>query len=75
MNETSLDKRFYTVKEFHSLFDETITKSMIYKMIGTGKIPTRRIGNKILIPGDWVRAFFSEPYIAVEQVRDERQVS
>ncbi len=74
-NEIKIEKRFYTVKELHAMLDGVVTKSMIYKMIDGGKIPTRRIGNKIVIPADWIKTFFNEPCIAVKKIRNERKVS
>lgn len=72
-NEIKIEKRFYTVKEFHAMLGGVVTKSMIYKMIEAGEIPTRRIGNKIVIPADWVKAYLEEPCIAVKKIRSERK--
>ncbi len=71
-NEIRIEKRFYTVKEFHALLGGVITKSMIYKMIDDGDIPTRRIGAKIVIPADWVNAYINAPCIAVKKSRKEK---
>ena len=71
-NEIRIEKRFYTVKEFHALLGGVITKSMIYKMIDDGDIPTRRIGAKIVISADWVNAYISAPCIAVKKNRKEK---
>ncbi len=71
-NEIRIEKRFYTVKEFFALLGGVITKSMIYKMIDDGDIPTRRIGAKIVISADWVNAYINAPCIAVKKIREEQ---
>lgn len=75
MENEKIEKRYYTVAEFHALLSNTVTKSMIYKMIANGEIPTRKIGRKILIPADWVHAFIDTPCIAVKTIYNERKVS
>ena len=75
MEKEKIEKRFYTVKELHAMLGNTVTKSMVYKMIANGEIPTRKIGRKILIPADWVHAFIDAPCIAVKTSHYERKVS
>ncbi len=61
MNELSLTRRFYTVKEFHAELGGIVSKGMLYKMIADGEIPTRKIGRKIAIPVVWAQSFINKP--------------
>ena len=54
--EEKMVKKFYSVDEFHCELGGIVTKSQIYKMIREGEIPTRRIGNKVVLSADWVTA-------------------
>ena len=53
-----MEKKFYSVKEFVNVIGEgTISKASIYKHIKDGSIPVAYIGNRALIPADWVEEF------------------
>lgn len=56
-----LEKKFYTVMDFYREMGGIITKTQIYRMIGAGEIPTRRIGTKIVIPAAWVHEYVNMP--------------
>ena len=71
--ETKIEKRFYTVKEFHTMLYGVITRSMIYKMIDAGDIPFRYIGNKIIIPAGWVDTYINTPCTVVKKVRSKER--
>lgn len=45
-------KKFYSVKELTKLLG--VSKSLLYKQIEETKIPSRKIGARILIPGTYV---------------------
>lgn len=64
-------KRFYTVKEFYELLGGIVGKSQVYKMIESGEIPTRKIGNKIVMSADWVNAYLNQPCIAVKKTKEK----
>lgn len=61
MNEASLTRRFFTVKEFHAELGGIVSKGMVYKMIADGEIPVRKIGRKIAIPVVWAQSFINKP--------------
>ena len=67
MNEASLTRRFFTVKEFHAELGGIVSKGMVYKMIADGKIPTRKIGRKIAIPVTWAQNFIGQPCILIKK--------
>lgn len=58
-----MNKKFYTVKEFHSEIGGVVTKSQIYRLIKQGEIPTRRIGSKLVLSAEWVNDFLNAPFI------------
>lgn len=45
-------KRYYSVKEVAAIFGVSI--SLIYSGVQQGKIPSRRIGSRVLIPASFV---------------------
>ena len=56
-------KNFYDIDELHSkVFQGTITKPHIYKLVAKGDIPSRKFGARILIPAQWVRQITSEEF-------------
>ena len=63
MNEASLTRRFYTVKEFHTELGGIVSKAMVYKMIANGIIPTLKIGRKIAIPVAWAQDYIDQSCI------------
>ena len=65
--EEKMVKKFYSVDEFHRALGGIVTKSQIYKMIREGEIPTRRIGNKVVLSADWVTAYINQPCVAIRQ--------
>ena len=69
--EEKMVKKFYSVDEFHKELGGIITKSQIYKMIREGEIPTRRIGNKVVLSADWVRSYIDQPCVAIRQVKEK----
>ena len=69
--EEKMAKKFYSVADFHQALGGIITKSQIYKMIKEGEIPTRRIGNKVVLSADWVRAYIDQPCVAIRQVKEK----
>ena len=69
--EEKMVKKFYSVDEFHRALGGIVTKSQIYKMIREGEIPTRRIGNKVVLSADWVRSYIDQPCVAVRQVKEK----
>lgn len=54
-------KLFYTVDELHNLMTDTVSKATIYYLIKQGKIPSKRLGEKPLIPAAWVDDFLYTP--------------
>ena len=69
--EEKMVKKFYSVDEFHRALGGIVTKSQIYKMIREGEIPTRRIGNKVVLSADWVRSYIDQPCVAIRQVKEK----
>ena len=45
-------KKFYSVKEVAEILG--VSRSLVYAKICNGKIPSRRIGRRILIPASYV---------------------
>lgn len=45
-------KRYYTVKETAAILGVSV--SLIYSEVQQGKIPSRRVGSRILIPASFV---------------------
>ena len=68
MEEKVTTKRFYTVKEFHEELGCIISKTQVYRMIDRGEIPVRKIGDKIVIPADWVQNYLNAPAVAIKKV-------
>lgn len=66
-----IEKRFITVKEFHQLLGGIITRAQVYRMIEEGEIPTRKIGNKIVMSAEWVRSYLDQPCVAVKKTREK----
>lgn len=73
--ESKIDKRFYTVKEFHSLLGGVITRSMVYKMIDAGDIPIRYIGRKIIIPAGWVNTYLATPCTMLKKIHSKERTT
>ncbi len=46
------DKKFYTIKE--AAKELSISTGTVYRLCKLGKIPTRRFGSRIIIPGDFM---------------------
>lgn len=69
--EEKMVKKFYSVDEFYCALGGIVTKSQIYKMIREGEIPTRRIGNKVVLSADWVRSYIDQPCVAIRQVKEK----
>ena len=55
-----MEKKFFTVNDFHAELGGIISKGMIYLMIEKGEIPAKRIGNKIVLPAGWVHQFIND---------------
>ena len=70
MEEKKMKKKFFSVSEFYQEMGGIITKGQIYKMIKSGEIPTRKIGNKVVLSADWVHAYINQPCVAVRQSKD-----
>ena len=69
MNETKMEKRFYTVRDFYNELGGVLSRGQIYKMIEAGEIPTRKIGSKIVMSAEWVHAYLNAPCVAVKKER------
>lgn len=63
------EKRYYTVSEFREELGDVITRQQVYRMISKGEVPVRRLGTKIVIDGDWVRAYVNIPCVCVKKVK------
>lgn len=51
-------RKFYTVAQLTEYFgDEVISKGAVYSMIKKGEIPSVQLGERILIPAQWVEDF------------------
>lgn len=61
-----MEKKFYTVNEFHQLTGKTVAKNTIYKYIKEGKIPAKRFGDRHLILASFVDEFMNNPAFNVE---------
>ena len=70
MEEKKMKRKFFSVGEFYQEMGGIITKGQIYKMIKAGEIPTRKIGNKVVLSADWVHAYINQPCVAVRQSKD-----
>ena len=57
-----MQKRYYTVAQFHEQLSGVITKSQIYNLIKKGEYPSRKIGKKIVLPAEWVDKYIQFPY-------------
>ncbi len=68
VNMPSADDKtlFYTPHEFFQMLSGKISLQSIYYQIRKGGIPSKRLGKKVLIPGDWVRDFFNTPFVDKE---------
>lgn len=66
--ENNVNRRFYTVAQLHQELEGVISKGQVYRMIKKGEIPTRRIGDKIVIPADWVQNYLNAPAVAVKTI-------
>lgn len=75
MNELSLARRFYTVKEFHTELGGIVSKAMVYKMIANGIIPTLKIGRKIAIPVAWAQTFIDQPCILKKSSKNKEETN
>lgn len=62
MTQKNEQKRFfYTVDELYQLMTGTVSKATIYYLIKQGRIPSKRFGEKPLIPAAWVDDFLYTP--------------
>lgn len=51
-------RKFYTVSQLAEyLGDDVISKGAVYSMIKKGEIPSMQLGDRILIPAQWVDNF------------------
>ena len=55
-----MKKTLYTVPQTWDLFGGVMSKTLLYKMVRTGKIPCVHIGKRILISGAWVEKILDE---------------
>ena len=69
MEEKVMPKRFYSVKDFHRELGGIISVTQVYRMIDRGEIPVRKIGDKIVIPADWVQNYLNAPAVAIKKVK------
>ena len=56
-----MQKRYYTVAQFHEQLGGVITKAQIYNLIKRGEYPSRKIGKKIVLPAEWVDKYIQLP--------------
>lgn len=68
-------KRYFTVNEFRNELGNVISRQQIYRMIDKGEIPSRLIGNKKVIDGDWVRAYVAMPCLCTKKVQSNNAVN
>lgn len=61
MQDLKVKRLFYTVDELFRLMTGTVSKPTIYYLIKVGKIPSKRFGEKPLIPAAWVDDFLYSP--------------
>lgn len=59
----STKKLFYTVGEFYKLLAGCVSKNAIYYQIKIGKIPSKKFGEKPLIPASYVEDFLYSPVV------------
>lgn len=51
-------RKFYTVSQLAEYLGENvISKGAVYSMIKKGEIPSMQLGDRILIPAQWVENF------------------
>lgn len=48
-----MEKKFYKIKEVQAILG--VSKSMLYEHVLNGRIPSRRLGKRILIPESFVQ--------------------
>jgi len=54
-NENGKDKMFWTLDEVRDqIYDGKVSKSTMFNMVRSGKIPSTRLVRRIFIPGWWV---------------------
>ena len=53
------DKKFYTAAELVPMF--RMSRAGFYLMVSEGKIPSVKIGGKVLIPAWWVDEITAKP--------------
>ena len=56
------DKKFYTLEELLTFIP--MSKAGLYKVVSEGKIPSIKIGRRVLIPAWWVEELTSKPQAA-----------
>lgn len=61
--EIQAKRLFYTVDELYRLMTGTVSKPTIYYLIKAGKIPSKRFGERPLIPATWVEDFLYAPIV------------
>ena len=66
-------KRYFTVNEFREEIGSVVTRQQVYRMMNAGLIPYRRIGNKVVIDGDWVRAYVAMPCVCMKKVKSNAE--
>ena len=55
-----MKKTLYTEPQTWELIGGVMSKTLLYKMVRTGKIPCVHIGKRILISGAWVEKILDE---------------
>ena len=55
-----MKKALYTVNQVWTIFGGAMSKTLLYKMVRTGKIPCVHIGKGILNSGAWVEKILDE---------------
>ena len=55
-----MKKNFYTIDDFAKEVDGCLAKSTVYRYVKQGVIPSKKLGNKILIPATYVKDFLSD---------------
>ena len=71
--ETFVDdgKKYYTVMDLYHALDGFVTRQQIYRMIDKGEIPTRTIGGRIAIDGDWARNYVNAPCVCSKKEKKQ----
>lgn len=68
ITEPIKEKKFLTVSEFRQSLDCAVTRQHVYRMISAGEVPVRKIGGKMVIDGEWARAYINQPFVRTKKV-------